>query len=212
MDNVSASPLSWPTWKERTPSNQRKSSQFGRRSATGYGKEQLSISQAVGRVMEQIDGFTKPGRKWRTTDVVISTNLELRKDNLPRSGQRMPDDPGASVWFQLDGEPKVIPCDVYDRVADNLAAIAATLEALRTIERHDSGMFRSAFTGFAALENNPTTNDWMSVLGVDYGDSLETVKNAYRRLASENHPDKGGDRDKFDAINAAWKQAQQALK
>ena len=50
-------------------------------------------------------------------------------------------------------------------------------------------------------EDNPY---W--VLGVDENADKETIKKAYRKLAKEYHPDKGGDVDKFNAINKAYEQ------
>lgn len=40
---------------------------------------------------------------------------------------------------------------------------------------------------------------------------LDVLRTAYRRLASENHPDRGGDPDRMAEINRAWQQAQEAL-
>jgi len=41
-------------------------------------------------------------------------------------------------------------------------------------------------------------------LGVPKGASEEEIKKAYRRLASANHPDKGGDTGKFQEIQSAY--------
>lgn len=42
------------------------------------------------------------------------------------------------------------------------------------------------------------------VLGVAVGASESEVKKAYRRLARLNHPDIGGDEEKFKKINEAY--------
>ena len=42
------------------------------------------------------------------------------------------------------------------------------------------------------------------VLGVQQGCSAEELKKAYRRLAVQHHPDKGGDQDKFKEISHAY--------
>ena len=34
--------------------------------------------------------------------------------------------------------------------------------------------------------------------------TYEDAKNAYRRLVKEHHPDRGGDRERFERIHAAW--------
>ena len=63
--------------------------------------------------------------------IVISTNAELRQDGFPYSNRRAPEDVGVAVYFTLEGRPYVLPCDKWERVADNLAAIAKHVEAKR---------------------------------------------------------------------------------
>ncbi|EST08488.1 Tetratricopeptide repeat [Kalmanozyma brasiliensis GHG001] len=48
------------------------------------------------------------------------------------------------------------------------------------------------------------SKDYYKVLGVKRSDSLPTIKKAYRKLARENHPDKGGSQEKMAQINEAW--------
>jgi len=92
--------------------------------------------------------------------------------------------------------------DRYDRVADNLAAIAATLEAMRAIERHGGAeILDRAFTGFAALPQPETS--WWVILGVAPNASCDEIEAAYRRLAMKHHPDRGGDPHEMARINAA---------
>ena len=209
MDNhITAYPLSWPTWQSRTSAT--KSANFGQRGDNGW-KKQLTLSQATRRVLEEIEKFTKAGKTYRTKDIVISTNLKVRvSDGLPKSGQPKPDDPAVSVWFILDGESRCIPCDTYDRIEDNLAGAAATIASLRTIERHGSGMFKAAFTGFTALPDpdSSTRANWRIILGNYQGNDISEARQIWKKLRSEQHPDKGGDTDLFHMINKAWKQAQ----
>jgi len=46
--------------------------------------------------------------------------------------------------------------------------------------------------------------DYYKILGVDKNASEDDIKKAFRRLAHENHPDKGGDKQKFKDINEAY--------
>lgn len=46
--------------------------------------------------------------------------------------------------------------------------------------------------------------DYYKTLGVEKNASKEDVKKAYRRLAHQYHPDKGGDEQKFKELNAAY--------
>jgi curved DNA-binding protein len=41
-------------------------------------------------------------------------------------------------------------------------------------------------------------------LGVDRGATADEIKKAYRRLASQHHPDKGGDKARFQEIQSAY--------
>jgi curved DNA-binding protein len=41
-------------------------------------------------------------------------------------------------------------------------------------------------------------------LGVDHGADSDTIKRAYRKLASQHHPDRGGDTKTFQEIQAAY--------
>lgn len=46
--------------------------------------------------------------------------------------------------------------------------------------------------------------DYYQVLGVDKKASADEIRRAFRRLAQEHHPDKGGDAEKFKEINEAY--------
>lgn len=45
--------------------------------------------------------------------------------------------------------------------------------------------------------------DYYNILGVSEDADASTIKKAYRKLAQQNHPDKGGNADKFKEINEA---------
>jgi len=46
--------------------------------------------------------------------------------------------------------------------------------------------------------------DYYSILGVSEGASPDEIKKAYRKLANQHHPDKGGDQAKFKDISVAY--------
>lgn len=46
--------------------------------------------------------------------------------------------------------------------------------------------------------------DYYNLLGVQKGASADEIKRAYRTLAATNHPDRGGDAEKFKKINEAY--------
>ena len=51
------------------------------------------------------------------------------------------------------------------------------------------------------MANKP---DYYKTLGVSKGATADEIKKAYRKMARENHPDAGGDEEKFKDINEAY--------
>lgn len=215
--NATASPLTWPPGWKRCASRTRakfvgKATTWvqdgtwsdGRPKNRMVPRQALTIEQGTRRVLDELKRFGVPD--WK---VIISTNLQLRNDGLPRSSQRAPVDPGVAVYWKDGKQERCIAVDRYDRVQDNLAAIAATLDAMRAIERHGGAeILDRAFTGFAAL---PSPEQAWQVLGVGAHASPEEVERAYRLLASKHHPDRGGDSDQMARINAARDQLMEDL-
>ena len=211
---VSAHPLQWPTGWKRIDAHYRRAARFGRaRKQKWDGGWELSrpvtLTEAVDRVLAELQRMGVERQ-----DVVISTNVRTRLDGLPRSGEREPDDPGAAVyWQEVVGQSRVMAIDQYDRVADNLAAIAATLDAMRAIERHGGAqILERAFAGFTALPAPGAAREWWEVLGVARTASIDEARAAYRRAASAAHPDRGGTDARMAEVNLAWEQAQEAAR
>jgi hypothetical protein len=213
---ITAHPLQWPQGWPRTPAADRTSGRFNKKERQYYSlggswsqTKDLTIADATERVLKELRMM-----KIERDDCVISTNLALRLDGLPRSNQPEPADPGVAVYWTISkGETKVMAIDLYWRVADNLAAVAATLDAMRAIERHGGAQILDrAFTGFTALPNPETPRDWRATLGIksDVRD-FDAVKNIYRERASEYHPDRGGSDERMAELNAALKQARAEL-
>jgi curved DNA-binding protein CbpA len=46
--------------------------------------------------------------------------------------------------------------------------------------------------------------DYYNILGLKKTATENDVKRAYKQLARENHPDKGGDKDRFQKIQEAY--------
>lgn len=200
LDAIDSYPLCWPAGWRRTAGDARRRASFGRRekrAGMSYATTaDLTVTQAVDRVLEEL-GRMKISRH----RIVISTNVPTNRDGTPRSGARVPDDPGAAVYWTKDGKQQCIAVDRYDRVADNLAAIAATLDAMRAIERHGGAeILDRAFTGFVAL---PAPEQWFQVLGVSSQASVDEIRKAHRLLAQKHHPDSGGSNEEMARINVA---------
>lgn len=199
-----AYPLAWPVGWRRCTARKRAQFKTGERrpDRTYMSYKDISIAEGVKRVVDELSRLGV-----RRGDAIISTNLKVRLDGLPYSDQREPADPGVAVyWRRKDGEPmKVMAIDRYDRVADNLAAVAATLDAMRAIERHGGGeILERTFTGFEAL---PPPRGWPEILGIPPNATREQVNEAFRRLAGEHHPDRGGSHDRMSEISRARDEA-----
>lgn len=194
----SAYPLYWPTGWPRT--EHRQDAMFRTR-IQGTGFRPVTVSDATQRLMSEIRAFTRQGHNWRIDPdhVVISTNLSLRRDGFPRSDQGNPTDPGAAVYFSIDEKRTVLACDKWRSVADNIAAIAAHLGALRGQERWGVGTTEQAFAGYVAL-NEKTQPSCFEILGISTDATELQIMDAYRRKARETHPDAGGSSEAFSAV------------
>lgn len=193
--NPQAYPLQWPTGWPRT--------RFKSESRFSFYKKPITIENARVSLCHQLELLG-------ATSVVISTDLKLRQDGFPYSSQRTPDDQGVAVYFYRKERQQVIACDTYTRIADNIRAVAKTVEAMRGIERWGcSELLDRAFVGFEALPAatvTPTKRPWWEVLGVDSGAYPSEVRMSYRRLAREHHPDHGGSGERMAEINRALKE------
>lgn len=207
---ITAYPLQWPTGWPR--SKNRADSRFTKRDDYGRGRHRsLTVSDGTERVLKELERFAI-----NRQDIVISTNVRTRLDGLPRSGEKEPEDPGAAVyWEELTSQRRVMAIDLYKTVADNLAAIAATLDAMRSIERHGGAQILDrAFTGFIALPAPSEKKTWREVMRFSPLEpvDIETVRIRFRKLASERHPDKeSGSHDAMVELNCALAQAEKEV-
>jgi hypothetical protein len=176
-------PLDWPVGWRRTANQARRPDRF---------QYDLTLDDAARRVLRELLALGA-----RESDVIISTNVRSRGDATPQR-----EDPGVAVYWRYKGAANCMAADRYRRAEGNLAAIAATLNAMRAIERHGGAeVLNRAFAGFAALP--PPEQHWR-VLGLATSTPTpEEVEEAYRRLAMRLHPDRGGSEEAMAKINAA---------
>jgi len=206
VDGVTRYPLSWPVGWKRTSS--RVGSPFSVKrpgAGTTYpSRSLLSMSDGLARLTGELG-------RLHAARVVISTNVPIRNDGLPYASASMPKDPGIAVYFLLRGEHRVLACDRYHRLPDNMAAIAAHIEALRAIERYGVGTLDQAFAGYTALPQG--ANTWWTVLEVKPSATLEEVEAAHLRLARLYDPNKpDGNPIAMANINDARAAARKALR
>lgn len=147
---------------------------------------------------------------------VISSNVPIRKDGLPYAGQAQPYDRGVACYFMWKGQQRVLACDKWDKVEDNIHAIELAVAAMRGLDRWGvSQMLDRAFAGFTSLP--PPQSDvhipWWAVL--QFGSkpsSLDHAESAYRTLAKGIHPDLGGSTQQMAKLNWAIEQARKELR
>jgi len=180
---VFKTPLQWPQGYPKTTA--RKLAQFGARRESG-GFRSLNMTEATRRLRDEL---ARHGVRDHDVDVVISTNLNVGVSGLPRADQGEPGDPGVSVYWETSGgKTRNMAIDIYTRVADNIAAVAATLEAMRAIERHGGKVIQDkAFAGFDAL---PAPDSCWQILGVPSDPRTHTkqaVIDAFKEMARRTH-------------------------
>lgn len=200
MEGVTRHPLTWPAgWKRAAWRDQAK---FGKKAA-GDHKRSLTVDDAITRLTGELD-------RLGATDAVLSTNLAVRLDGRLRQDQAAPSDPGVAVYFRLKKQDRCFACDRWNRVADNIAAIAAHVEALRAIERYGVGTIEQAFAGYTALP--PAADAWWLVFGIPQTSTLDQVEAKFRELALIAHPDRGGSQNDMSRLTAAREAARRALR
>jgi hypothetical protein len=186
--SVQRYPLEWPLGWKRTSSRR-----YGR---FVYNKQWITVDKATSRLEHELDRL---GAK----NATLSTNVPLRLDGRPRSDQR-PTDPGAAIYFSYRGKATVLACDTFTEVGQNIAALAAHLEALRAIERYGVGTIEQALAGYRALPAD-TAADWRAVFGFPANSrpTLEQVDANFKAAAKLRHPDVGGSEIEMAHLNRA---------
>lgn len=156
-------------------------------------------------------------KTWRETEQDLATTFSKwgvreweASSNVLRSRHAVqtlsPDERRATVkWKSPGGTLVVLTMDRHATPPDNLRVLYLGIEALRLNElRQISDIVGEAYKQLAA----PTTRavDPWALLGLTPTASPLVARAAWRALANENHPDKGGDAARFAEINAAWEQ------
>lgn len=179
-------PLRWVDGRPRTPPANRKQALWK--------SEGRSLTLSVGRrrLHDQLSAITRQGHSWRTTDIVLSTNIRFTASGARDQSvsRRDPDDPGVALYFRLDKQPLALACDRWHTVQDNIAAIAAHIEALRGQERWGVADLAQSFAGHIAL---PAPESWWQVLSLTSSRAtLAEIDAAWRTHMRHAHPDHGG--------------------
>lgn len=200
-------PLEWPAgWRRTSWQGRQKAAAFSMtredvvQGQAGPERKKRSTAVNMATATERLE---RELDRLGATSPVLSTNVTLTLSGRPR-GDEQPGDPGAAVYFRFKGKATVLACDRYARVADNIAALAAHIDALRRIERYGVGTIEQALAGYKALPAD-TASDWRNVLGLPKSGpvSVDDVQRAYKQLAHTKHPDRGGSDDAMAHLNRA---------
>ena len=187
-DIPTAYPLTWPE-------------AFPRAKTREAARFRTTLHKAIENVQVSLRAFARDSRK-SIAGIVLSSNVTL--------GATKPADPAVAAWFTWDGLSVCIPVDRYSTVEANLQAIHHILEARRVELRHGTlALVRATMTGFLALPG-PAKRSWSDVLGIPATATADHITAAYRRLAAERHPDKGGSADAMAELNRARDEAMRA--
>lgn len=156
-------PLAWPAHRPRRAAKNRIRGDFSETLGDGTGKTKpISLQTASERLELQVERL---GGRYP----ILSTNVELRMDGRPRADRSPPADPGACVYFDLKGTPYALACDTYTDVAQNIAALANHIDALRRQERYGVASAAESLHAFQALPAPdhvlPSRRPWRQALG-----------------------------------------------
>lgn len=227
MANETAYPLYWPKGRARTPVARRiADAPF----SVGESYQKIESRWVEGKTQEHavqrrrtktvglpiaVDRLEDQLERLGAQAVVLSTNLELRLNGQPRAGQRDPDDPGVACWFNLGKKRMVLACDKWTRVADNVAAIAAHIRSIRSVENYGVSSLEQAFEGYRSLEDfSSGIMPWKRVLGFpdDSRPSLAEVEAKWKMRMKEVHPRLEGESSlQAQQLNVAMQQARTEL-
>lgn len=154
-------PLAWPVGRPRTKKRIRGSFQ---ETMDDGKKRSVTMTTACERIEAEVSrlGGILP---------ILSTNLELRVDGRPRLDRGPPSDPGVCLYFRIGDRPYAMACDTYTEVTQNVAAIAAHIEASRRQARYGVATAAETLQAFTALPAPdhilPGRKPWRHVLGFE---------------------------------------------
>ncbi len=123
--------------------------------------------------------------------------------------------PGVTVRYLRVGAWQQVHCNAFPTRAQNLRQVYLLLDRLRIAEKNGvsyTGLTSTKDLVASSPEGQAKTKlqDSYFILGVTPEDPTEMIRNIYRSKANFYHPDKGGDKDKFIALHAAYEAICQA--
>ena len=173
---IESFPLQWPEDYPRTPIKKR--SPF-----------------KVGSLDTVRKGILKEIKLMGGVNPIISSNIPVRLDGQLYATMRPVDqEHGVAVYFTWQSAQRVLACDTYPKIEDNLRAIEMSIEGLRRLPRYGiADVLNRVFKGFKALPKETAL-------------PFEVTRDNYKSLIKKYHPDNPdtGDNDTFLKIQAAF--------
>lgn len=197
MADATMTALVWPAGLERTVT-------------PIPGRSRKRVNAALTDVLKAI-GLLEDVTSLPASDIVLSFDQNARRGRAA--------DGAVAAWFLWGDAQRCVTCDLYADLRDNLLAVAQLVRSC--VAEHDRG---STAAVRHALESHmprvaplpPTPHDppahapsstWHILLGVSRDSPEPVITTAFRRLAHERHPDKGGDRQEWDQLLSSYRQA-----
>lgn len=191
LHQVTQWPLCWPPAKPRT--------------AKRLGRTQFKATRAKAEreIREEME-------RWRAQGYMLSAAPPYMKGAV---------DPGVALWWNMprpDKKPselRVLACDTWPWIEDNMHAIALTLHGLRSFERYGTYTREQAAEGARPALPPPAEEriDWPGILGVGRDWPLAAVEAIWKTKAEKAHPDRGGSAEAMASLNAAMDAARRDL-
>lgn len=186
---MEAYPLQWPVGYPRAKNQQR--SLFSKH----------TITQCQNEIKEQV-------RMLKGKNVIISTNIPIRKDGKPYIDyeRRVITDTGVAVYFIFNDKQSVLACDKWETIEENLWAVAKSIENMRGLNRWGvSQLLERAFSGLNALPMIATINPW-DILDMEPTTNKEAINARYKELAKVRQFDDAAMRDLNNARDQLMKE------
>lgn len=176
----------------------------------------MEIEKAVRELQTELRGLGAT-----EGSVIISTNVPPRSAfGPPRNNGYDVEDPGVAVyWTTKQHGERMLACDRWSSIRENLRAVGVAVHGLRLMERAGATqILERAFQAFGELP--PASVDpvrpWWEVLGmpqdVATSLSLPMIEARYRELVTKSHPDKGGSPEALIELNRAIEDAREHYK
>lgn len=190
--------IDWPTGFERTdPSERTRNNRF-----------EATLRQSIDDLADELERVGVDD--WR-----LETAAEHQKQN-PRYpyANANPDDPGAAVYWTMDGDQYAAACDAYSRLRDNIRSLFMYIREKRKMEQRPVVTGESEFANarLPPAEGEPdgivSEQPAFDVLEVAPDASNDVVQAAARKKIKKYHPDLNdgdgdGDREMLQRVKEA---------